>query len=125
MIFQHTHEAVLDGRKTQTRRAVQDGHEAIVDGGVIVGIRNRTTKRWIYRVGHEYSVQPGRRSAGIGRIRITAIRHAYKAGAISGPDSAAEGFASTAQFRRVYSGMHGVGALEKPCWVIEFNVLDS
>ena len=101
MIFQHTWEAVLSGTKTQTRRRA----------------------RGSYEIGCTYAVQPGRGKSAVGRIEITRIREALCAGNISDADAAAEGFESVQAWRDVYQTMHGFTALNRPCWVLEFQLV--
>jgi hypothetical protein len=75
MIFQHTIEAVLNGTKTQTRRVVDPGDKAWLQGethGDVVCVYRNGRLKWA--LGGEYAVQPGRGKKGLGRIRITSIR---------------------------------------------------
>jgi hypothetical protein len=77
MIFQHTHEKVLDGLKTQTRRLIKPGEWIDVSDPpnprvVQMGKDGKLRTKW--QVGKTYAVQPGRTKKAIGRIRITGIR---------------------------------------------------
>ena len=112
MIFQYTWQAVLDGRKTQTRRVVKDGE-----------YRKRG---WVYtpaghlkwRVGKTYAVQPARTRKAIARIEIAGIRR-ERAYAISDADAIAEGFASRSEFLALWEQMHGGDC---DVWVLEFRL---
>lgn len=86
MIFSHTHEMVLGGKKTQTRR-----------------IRKYMESK--YKVGKTYSVQPGRGQRSIARILITKVR-IEDVREISDDDIRAEGFESFADFMDVWLNMH-------------------
>lgn len=78
MIFQHTHELVLSGDKTQTRRLVKPGDELHSWWeNDRVGFRKAVqmdSGRIRWEVGRTYAVQPGRGQKAIARIRITDIR---------------------------------------------------
>ena len=79
MIFSRSHELVLDGSKTQTRRVAYPQDELKVHelgtgwyGGTY--IYNRQMKRVRFCAGRDYAVQPGRSMHGVGKITITDIR---------------------------------------------------
>jgi len=119
MIFQHTHEMVLTGRKTQTRRIKKKGEHfedgrvftfdicsfKAVDGAGQVGLFNGHKERTRWEVGKTYAVQPARGQPAIGRIRITGIRE-QDVREISDADVRAEGFASKANFLETWTQMH-------------------
>lgn len=123
MIFQHTFQAVIEGRKTQTRRIVKPGHGCgkIAAGtplefmpvgygwGDIVAVRSKSG-RDIYAVGKTYAVQPGRGQKAVARIRITSIRR-EDVRYISEADAIAEGFFDTFAFLWTWTQMH-----DKPAW---------
>lgn len=74
MIFQHTLDHVLSGRKTQTRRLWPAGYRLVADP-----VTDRLTVRdqrghVRYCVGQERAVQPGRGKKGVARINITELR---------------------------------------------------
>ena len=89
MIFQHTIEAVLSGKKTQTRRVVKAGQEATLwdSAIVLVTMGNGSAK---YALGGEYAVQPGRGKKSVARIVVTAIRQEHVQD-ITEEDALAEG----------------------------------
>jgi ASCH domain len=125
VIFQHTHQLVLSGAKTQTRRPKKAMHVAVraTDDPTspIIAVTQRG-KLAVYTVGHTYAVQPARGRRALGFIRLTAIREAERAGDISEVDALAEGFATAAEWKAVYLEMWGVDALLEPCWVYEFKL---
>lgn len=99
MIFQHTHEWVMNGTKTQTRRIIRPGEDLL--NGVVY------TSEWrkVYEVGKSYAVQPGRGKKAIGRIKITNIR-SQDVRDISDEDIAAEGFRSDHHYTAQYRFLH-------------------
>jgi len=85
MIFQATHQQVLDGTKTQTRRPIKTRpiihYEYALDSkGLPNGLGEPIDAvyfpncRLKWQVGKAYAVQPGRGKKAVGRIRITKIR---------------------------------------------------
>lgn len=71
MIFQHTHELVMSGAKTESSRIAKDGETfAVVDGKPTVFTASGRIK---YQVGQVRAVQPARTAKGIGLVRITGI----------------------------------------------------
>jgi hypothetical protein len=87
---------VMNGKKTQTRRAVQDGDKlewAGVPGDspqVVISRPNDLYHRAKWQIARTYAVQPGRGKPAIGRIEITAIRR-ERLQAISAYDAEMEG----------------------------------
>ena len=75
------------GRKTQTRRPVKAG------------------KPCRYKVGHDYAVQPGYGREGIARLKVLSVREEI-CGDISYTDARAEGFKTTAEFKRYFVRLH-------------------
>jgi len=122
MIFHETHEKVMDGSKTQTRRPVKPNDVEIYnrDGGLDAIKRNGRT---IWKVGGTYAVQPGRTAKGIGRILITKIRveRLYK---ISNADARAEGFSGRDEFARVWKKLYPKkGSFFDHVAVLEFELV--
>ena len=78
MIFQHTYQLILEGRKTQTRR-----------------IATGDPPRWA--IARTYAVQPGRGKKSVARIRVVEISK-ERLGDISEADVRAEGFRNKAEF---------------------------
>lgn len=77
MIFQHTHELVRNGTKTQTRRLCRPGDHSGPRWG---HVPENSYSRVVYRHGRlkwytdgTYAIQPGRGQQAIGRIRLTRI----------------------------------------------------
>lgn len=94
-------QAILDGRKTQTRR--------------------RSSR---YRVGKDYALQAGRGRPGVpgARIRITEKRR-QRLGEITTTDAIAEGFEGRARFLDYWAALHG--RVDPALWVYayEFELL--
>jgi hypothetical protein len=101
MIFQHTWQLILAGRKTQTRRIATDD-----------------APRWI--VGRSYAVQPGRTQRAVGRIVVTALRK-ERLDDISEADAQAEGYNSREEFIATWRRIHGKYDPDTEVWVIEFR----
>jgi hypothetical protein len=121
MIFQHTHELVLAGKKTQTRRIVKlddlfthttanmwkfypEQAKACPYTSVSRGGRK------IYCINKTYAVQPARNQKAIARIEIKTIRREDVRN-INLKDVTAEGFASHREFLKVWCEMHDPRAL--------------
>jgi hypothetical protein len=144
MIFKHTWKKVLTGKKTQTRRLVNEGerlltydrlgfpHE-VLEGGI-----RRERLKW--QVGKSYAVQPGRGKKALGRIRLTGIRR-ERLQDILGEDARAElGWTNESQpypcrdltarqcFMELWDEIHqkrGNRWQDNPeVWVLEFEVVD-
>lgn len=120
-------EKVLAGKKTQTRRVWRESDAWLIDGDTmnVFCVSNGEGGRERWFVGKTYAVQPGRGERAVGRILLTAIRHCARAGDISEEDARAEGFESVEQFRAVYAKLNGMGALERPCWALTFELVES
>lgn len=96
---------VLQGRKTQTRRRVQDG------------------KKPRYHAGKSYAVQPGRGKPAVGRITVTDVQLAYL-GDIDLRDAKREGFRTRQEFVDYWTGLHGRFDPDVRVWVISFLLGD-
>lgn len=111
MIFQHTHEAVLSGRKTQTRRIYNQETDCL-DGKIIGTGENIRFLHAFYSKGRlkwgawrEYAVQPGRAKKAVGLIRITGMA-IERLQSITEDDARAEGVASVEEFRALWDKIH-------------------
>ena len=89
MIFQKTHEKVMDGSKTQTRRLVKDGDFSL-GWPMMCVFSGAKGDRLRFRENQTYAVQPGRGKKAVGRIGIIKIRR-EKLQEISEEDCRAEG----------------------------------
>lgn len=99
-------EAILKGRKTQTRRVVKDVCK--------------------YRVGQHYSVQPGRGRREVARVQITGIRREPLSNISRSPeDVRAEGFQSADEFAEVWEEIHGKLDGRQLVDVIDFVVVSK
>ena len=97
MIFTPEHcRAILEGRKTKTRRVRKEGEsEASIPVHTVfhqARERDELLLRWPkWSVGNTYAIQPGRGKKSVGRILITGIRR-EKLQDISKEDITAEGY---------------------------------
>ena len=103
MIFQHTWEFVLQGRKTQTRRIIN--HEK--------------PEKPPCRIGRPLAVQPGRGKKAVCSVQVIDVRKA-RLGNLSKKDAHAEGYESRHEFIKVWKEMHGDFNPEEQVWVIKF-----
>ncbi|HEX2863141.1 MAG TPA: ASCH domain-containing protein [Deinococcales bacterium] len=127
MIFQHTHAAVLNGSKTQTRRRRKPGerpHDGYRPGLPILKVID-SSGRSRYEVGKTYAVQEHRGGRAVARIQITGIRYFAAAGIITAEDAAAEGFESIRAFLTTYGVINGAAALWLPCWSLSFQLVEG
>lgn len=105
-------QAILDGRKTETRRPAR--------------FENGT--EWVrppYKPGRTYAVQPGRGKKAIGRIRIVGVRWERF---FEGLDEAAahrEGFESVREFISTWLDIYGRGNWLDPVNVITFELVEG
>ncbi len=102
MIFAHTLDLVMSGRKTQTRRVVKRPDEL---------------PRW--QVGKTYAVQPGRSKRAVARFKALEVRRELVTD-ISEEDAHAEGFSGRADFLAAWRKMHGDKASD--VWAITFEL---
>lgn len=136
MIFQATWKLILSGKKTQTRRIREKG-DVFSDSFTKVGRGNHPRQipaaifrnnRQKWQVGKTYSVEVGRGSWSVGRIKVTGLR-LEQLQAISEADAIKEGFASIDEFKRTWQMLH----IRKPerwrdnpkVWVIEFELVEA
>lgn len=143
MQFLHTWQAILEGRKTQTRRRVKPGdmwstplsvvvigrdHGRVIDtipsgswpSGSVYAVYNGS--RTVYAVGKTYAVQPGRSKPAIARIRITDIRR-EDVRQISEEDALAEGFEDQKRFWETWIEMHDKTFLETYLYAADCDYL--
>ena len=142
MIFQHTWQDVMSGRKTQTRRIVKAGESSAARFNIAATATNRVvlsaSGRIKWYTGGTYAVQPGRGKKAIGRIRITGIRK-ERLQEISEKDALAEGIDVThgifkrdgtpdidpaPTFALLWNEVHGAGAwgANPEVWVVEVEL---
>lgn len=106
MIFGSTSRAVLERRKTQTRRIPGTPRQAKRRDWRRRGISaTYITRPWVPQIGATEPVQPGRGKHAIGHIHITAVRQ-EPVGHISLPDARAEGCRTTDEFRVLWVRLH-------------------
>ena len=113
MIFQHTWEKVLSGKKTQTRRIMKSGSAMICREGEIQEAYNGFLPigRPAWVVGKTYAIQPERGQKAVARIQILSIRQ-EDVREISEEDVFAEGFFyDTPGFLMTWTKMHDNPAL--------------
>ena len=114
MIFQHTHQLILDDKKTETRRLIKPG-EKLLDNPKRVEMNGRA--KW--QVGRTYAIQPGRGQKAVGRIRITDIEK-QPLGQMTTEDAIAEGYPSLDDFRQTWVQIHDQFDPDLAVWVITF-----
>lgn len=121
-------DAILAGKKTQTRRVVKADEWDTPMGGLIGGAVFTSTSqssRLKWQVGRTYAIQPGRGKPSIGRrIRITSIRCEYLHD-ITEADALAEGVASVAEYRALWERINGAGSFDEnpSVWVLTFELV--
>lgn len=116
MIFQHTHEQVLSGQKTQTRRVWKPGHELRMERNVWALYLNGRKRHY---AGQQLMVQPGRGQRGVHCIIITRVRYIEDVRQISDEDVQAEGFVSRDEFLALWESMHGQ---KHEAYMLEFRL---
>lgn len=103
---------VLDGTKTQTRRAVR----------VLLG--DGSTGPCSYTVGRTYAIQRKRGEPGVGRrIRVLSI-DSVPTFPISFEDAQAEGFDNPSAFEAKWHELYG-NSRPGRCWRIEFELVNE
>jgi hypothetical protein len=120
MIFQHTLPQVLSGQKTQTRRVVKQGDEAVLEGERIIAVRKGGRTQW--EVGKEYAVQPHRNAKSVARIKMLGIRREV-VGEISSQDVIKEGFETREEFAETFALINNDPELVSEVWVLEFELV--
>lgn len=103
MIFQHTWEAIIEGRKTETRRLIspRDVYDPLWLPTTIMTDMCRIK----YQVGKRYAVQPARGKAAVAHIRMLDI-YPEDVRTISNEHVKAEGFETRTQFFEVWCSLH-------------------
>ena len=123
MLFQYTYKAILDGRKTTTRRVRKPSDQAVyADDGRIEAVLVNGREKW--RVGKTYSVQPGRGKPQIARIRITGI-DAENVTDVTNAAARAEGSADREDFLRLWVEVNGEANAKADVWVLHFELIDE
>ena len=126
MIFAYTHDKVLSGKKTQTRRLVKPGEDgAQLRDGSYWAVWDRNG-RWKWEVGRTYAVQPGRGKHAVGRILVTRMRKEWLQD-ITREDEIAEGFPLPLDFKIAWDRINnrpGARWEDNPrVWVLEFELV--
>lgn len=103
-------ELVMQGRKTQTRRAMSD----------------KPRSPWSragcsLKVGKDYAICPGRGVNSIGRVIVDAVDE-VRLGMISSRDAHAEGFESVDAFVAAWKAINGAFDEDEFVWRIEFHL---
>lgn len=110
MNFRHElAEAVIDGRKTQTRRATSTNPRSPWFAG---GCR--------LVVGRDYAVCPGRGKNAVGRVVVEAVDK-VRLGDISHADAQAEGFRDVQAFCEAWEQINGGWLPDDVVWRITFR----
>lgn len=121
MLFQHSLDLVLSGRKTQTSRVVapNDAAERGRDGKIEAVKSNRRDK---YRVGKTYAVQPARGKPAVARIRLLAIERKQVRDTTT-EQAQAEGVASREAFFEMWRVVHRTDRLDADVWLLTFELV--
>ena len=116
-------EAILQGKKTQTRRLRKPTHSTVLKQGRIIAVYQN--RRLLWRVDKTYAIQSGRGKKALGRFHLLNIRH-EPLQTITEKDAAAEGISSPRhpgfyvyEFAHIWESIH-----TKPgtCWQDNPNV---
>lgn len=90
-------EAVMEGRKTVTRRAVSGNPRSPYHASRVTALLRRSV-----------AVQPGRGKPAIGRVRVTRVTwEEFEPAHVRHPEAAREGFPTVAAFRETWKALHG------------------
>ena len=120
MIFQHTLDLVLSGRKTATSRLAKAGEMVVRgDDGQIVAVLYKGRER--YRVGKVYAVQPARAKPAIAHIRLLGIK-GQRASETTAEEARAEGVESREAFFEMWRTVHGANKLDAEVWHLTFEL---
>jgi hypothetical protein len=121
MIFQYTLSQVLSETKTQTRRVIKPGEQALrgKNNRILTVLDTNGREKW--SVGKTYSVQPARAKAGVACIIIRSIR-SEAVTRISTSDAKSEGFSSRQEFLAAWKAIHGENMLNCRVWIITFEL---
>ena len=127
MIFQHTIEQVLAGKKTQTARIWKEDYEIIDDYPIWANqddCRNniqeiKKSGRRLHHLGKNFAIQPGRGKKAVARARITHLAK-QDVSKYSIYDIQREGYSTHNQFLKVWRKMHGKNYI---ALVIQFELL--
>ena len=99
-------EAILQGKKTQTRRLRKLTHSVVLHDDRIIAVYQ--WNRLLWRVGNTYAIQPGRGKKAVGRFRLLSIRQELLQ-AITNADARAEGLGYACPinpFARLWNDIH-------------------
>jgi hypothetical protein len=128
MIFQQI-DALLSGKKTQTRRIAKPTEASISHFQAPDLIRQVYTyangRRIKWNIGNDYAIVPKRGAKSIGRrVRITGIRR-EQLHAITEADAVSEGVGSVAQYRQLWESINGAGSWAKnpDVWVLTLELV--
>lgn len=123
MIFQYTHQQVMDGSKTLTSRIVKPNDNALcipdnslmalVEGtaGTIKTVYSENGNRLRWQVGRCYAIQPARTAKATGRFELLAIKR-YDVRDITADEARREGFDNELAFWQVWCSMHDKRAFD-------------
>lgn len=115
MLFQHTWEQVLNGTQTTISLPMKPD-EVIFQNPRRVKYGPRT----IWKVGHTYTVQPGKGKKAVGRILLQGIDEGVL-GQLGTEDFLAEGFANREEFIDAWKRIHGRYDPNQRIWILRFE----
>ena len=136
MIFAATHQQVLRGAKTQTRRLLRPYPRRLpARPAPRIGGQQPAPPKWPGKhhhdgqawracpvtVGRSYAVQPGRGQHALARIQVTDTR-VEPLGHITPADAQREGFRTTTAFKRTWIHLHDAGWLDQAEALLDFTL---
>ena len=107
-------EAILQGKKTQTRRLPTTNGAVLYDNdNTIIAVYQNGRLRW--KVGRTYAIQPGRGKKAIGRLHLLGIRQ-EPLQAINWRDARNEGLADANPTKAFVSLWNDINPTPGTCW---------
>lgn len=107
-------EAILEGRKTVTRRPIH--HDPW----------SYKRKPCAYKVRKEYPIQIDRNDGpSLGWIKVKKVTRGPLADALRAPEFELEGFATAIEFAETWIQIHGTIDIEQEVWRVQFELIEA